>query len=414
MTEPGRESREPGDRPAARVEYDRAGAAGGALGHDDARPGRGAMPPRTKLLRDNATLIALVVLGVFLAFYNDVFFTPRNLNNIALQVATTGIIAVGMTMVILIGGIDLSVGSIVALAAIGVTWLMQHGISMPLAVILTLAGGVLVGLWNGFWIARYKIPSFIITLGMMTIARGVAHRISQSSSIPVTDKTFPAIGGEYIPPGVSIALLGLLLLFVVYRAATNVMQKRRYALEVNIVATAAQLVLATAGLGLAMYVFGTWQGIPVPVAIFAVVAMIGSFWLRDTRFGRRLYAIGGNAEAARLSGIDIARSSAAVFVIVAALAAIAGIILASRLGGASPNFGTMLELDVITAVVIGGTSLAGGIGTIGGSVIGVFLIGVLANGMSLENVDKNYQDIIKGLIIIAAVWFDVFSKRKKA
>jgi D-xylose transport system permease protein len=367
----------------------------------------------TKFLRDNATMIALLFFGALLAFSSEAFFTPRNLNNVALQVTQVGIVAVGMTMVILIGGIDLSVGSLVGLAAIAVTWLMQHEIGMWMAVLLTLLGGGVIGLWNGFWISRYKIPAFIITLGMMTIARGLALSISNGTSIPVTDQSFPNIGGAYIPKLPSLVILGALWVLFVFRVFNDIRQRRRYELEVSKVDIATGLITITVGLGFTGWIFGSYRGIPVPVGIFSVVALIGVFVLRSTRFGRRLYAMGGNKEAARLSGINIGVTTALVYVIIAALSALAGVILASRLNGASPNLGNMLELDVIAAVVIGGTSLTGGIGTIGGTVIGAFLIGVLDNGMSLLGVNEFYRFIVKGFIIIVAVLFDVLSKRKK-
>ncbi len=367
----------------------------------------------SKFLRDNATMLALIFFGVLLAFTSDVFFTPRNLNNVAQQVTVVGIVAVGMTMVILIAGIDLSVGSLVGLAAIGVTWLMQHDFGVWTAVVLTLINGGIIGYWNGFWIARYRIPAFIITLGMMTIARGLALSISDGSSIPVTNQTFQLIGGEYIPVWPSLILLGVMWLLFLYRTAFDIRQRRRYKLDIHLPEIIISGVMISIGIGLAMWIFGSYKGIPIPVAIFAVVALAGVFTLRSTRFGRRLYAMGGNEEAARLSGINIRVTTAAVYVIVAVLSAIAGVILSSRLNGASPNLGTMLELDVIAAVVIGGTSLTGGIGTVGGTVVGAFLIGVLSNGMSLLDINAFYQLIIKGFIIIVAVLFDVLSKRKK-
>jgi D-xylose transport system permease protein len=173
-------------------------------------------------------------------------------------------------------------------------------------------------------------------------------------------------------------------------------------------------VIAVVGLVLAFWIFTGYRGIPFPVAIFVVIVAIGSFALRNTKFGRRLYAMGGNEEAARLSGINIYRMKLIVFAIITTLAALSGILLASRLNGASPNLGTMFELDAISAVIIGGTSFSGGIGTITGTVIGALIIGVLNNGMSLLGVPTFYQLIIKGLIIILAVWFDVLSKKKKA
>ncbi len=364
-------------------------------------------------IKNNATLIALVVLMAGLSIADDSFFTARNLSNLFRQVTIIGIIAVGMTMVILIGGIDLSVGSIAGLAAIIVTLLMQHGINVWLAIVITLAlSGLVIGLWNGFWIAHYKIPPFIITLGMLTIARGTALTLSDGSSVPVTDPTFPRIGGAYIPPTVSMVLLLAVFGLVLFSTLRGAARARAVGASVDGVQMMTNLAIMGAGLALSIYVFGSYDGIPVPVAIFAVIAGAGIFVLGQTRFGRRLYALGGNEDAARLSGIDVYKTKLFVYVLVAVLASLAGIILSSRLNGASPNLGTMFELDAIASVVIGGTSLAGGSGTIGGTVIGALIIGVLNNGMSLLGVSTFYQLIIKGFIIILAVWFDVLQKRK--
>ncbi len=364
-------------------------------------------------VKANATLIALVALVVGLSFADDTFFTARNLSNLARQVTIIGIIAVGMTMVILISGIDLSVGSVAGLSAIVVTTLMQNDINVWISIIITLVVcGGLIGAWNGFWIAHYKIPPFIITLGMLTIARGLALTISDGSSVPVTDKMFPQIGSAYIPPMPStviiLAVFGLLLL----STFRNVARARAVGAQVDNVQIVSSLIIAGGGLALSMFVFGSYSGIPVPVAIFALIAGAGIFILGQTRFGRRLYALGGNEDAARLSGIDVYKTKMIVYIAVSVLSALAGMILASRLNGASPNLGNMFELDAIASVVIGGTSLAGGSGTIGGTVIGALIIGVLNNGMSLLGVSTFYQLIIKGFIIIVAVWFDVLQKRK--
>jgi len=368
-----------------------------------------------KFFKDNATLIALIVLGIVLSFADEAFFTPRNLSNLTRQVVIIGIISVGMTMVILIAGIDLSVGSLVGLSAIVVTLLMKSGLNVWLSIMLTLVlcGGV-VGLWNGFWIAHYKIPPFIITLGMMTIARGLALTLSKGSSVPVTDELFPQIGSAYISKGVSFFIITTVFVLFVYSVFRGVKQKQKYAIPIKISEVVSTSVIGVLGLGLTYNVFISYRGIPVPVAIFAVIAATGIFVLNNTRFGRRLYAMGGNEEAARLSGINVYRTKLIVYITVSALSAVSGILLASRLNGASPNLGNMFELDAIAAVVIGGTSLAGGYGTIGGTVIGAFIIGVLNNGMSLLGVPTFYQLMIKGFIIILAVWFDVLNKDKKA
>jgi D-xylose transport system permease protein len=366
-----------------------------------------------QFIKDNATLIALVVLVIGLSLADSSFFTARNLSNLARQVTIIGIIAVGMTMVILIAGIDLSVGSVTGLAAVAVTMMMQYGLNVWVAVPLTLivVGGV-IGLWNGWWIAHYKIPSFIITLGMLTIARGLALTLSGGSSIPVADPSFSNLGGEYIPPTASAIIIVLLLAFYLYSVYRSVQQSRAFGAEVRLAEIVPGILIAAAGLALGFYVFAGYNGIPIPVAIFGVIAFGGMYALEQTQFGRRIYALGGNEEAARLSGIDIFKTKLIVFVTVSVLAALSGILLASRLNGASPNLGTMFELDAIASVVIGGTSLSGGSGTIGGTVIGTLIIGVLNNGMSLLGVSTFYQLIIKGFIIILAVWFDVLQKRR--
>ena len=367
-----------------------------------------------RFLKDNGTLAALVILVIYFSFADEAFFTPRNMTNLARQTTIIGIIAVGMTLVILINGIDLSVGSIVGLSAITVTLLMQAGVNIWLAVFLTLLlSGVLVGLWNGFWIAHYNIPPFIITLGMMTIARGLALTLSKGGSVPVTNPTFSKIGGNFIPAGISGVIIFAALALFFLALFRGIQQKKKYGIEVKKQEIISSSIITVLGLGLSFYVFTAYRGIPYPVAIFVVIAFIGIFILQNTKFGRRVYAMGGNEEAARLSGINIYRMKLIIYAVITALAALSGILLASRLNGASPNLGTMFELDAISAVIIGGTSFSGGIGTIGGTVIGAFIIGILNNGMSLLGVPTFYQLIIKGLIIILAVWFDVLQKGKK-
>jgi D-xylose transport system permease protein len=367
-----------------------------------------------QFVKANATLIALVALTATLALADPTFHTARNLSNVARQVTIVGIIGVGMTMVILIAGIDLSVGSVVGVAAVVVTQLMQIGMAAWIAVPVTLVVvGGLIGLWNGFWIARYRIPPFIITLGMLTIGRGVALTLSGGSSVPVADPSFANLGSAYIAPVPTLVILGIAAALYVTRLVRSLSASRKSGGRADD-KLAPGVVIAAVGVALAVYIFGRGDGLPVPVAIFVVIAGAAIFVLGHTRFGRRLYALGGNEEAARLSGINILQTKMIVYVIVSLLAALSGILLASRLNGASPNLGTMFELDAIAAVVIGGTSLAGGSGTIGGTIIGALIIGVLNNGMSLLGVSSFYQLIIKGLIISLAVWFDVLQKKKWA
>src|SRR5579863_2974786 len=272
-----------------------------------------------RFIRANATLIALVVLTVALALIDPIFPTARNLSNVARQVTIVGIIGVGMTMVILIAGIDLSVGSVVGVAAVVVTMLMQYGLAAWIAVPLTLvAVGGVIGLWNGFWIAHYRIPPFIITLGMLTIGRGVALSLSNGSSIPVADPSFAFLGSGYIPPLPTLALLAIAALAGVYVLAKAWRENKKAGLP-SIERDMAGIIAGAAGLLLAAYVFGTGEGLPVPVAIFVVIAAVAIFVLSHTRFGRRLYALGGNEAAARLSGIDLYQTKMIVYVTVSLL-----------------------------------------------------------------------------------------------
>jgi len=256
-----------------------------------------------QFIKTNATLIALVVLTVALALIDPTFPTARNLSNVARQVTIVGIIGVGMTMVILIAGIDLSVGSVVGVAAVVVTLLMQYALAAWLAIPITLliVGG-LIGLWNGFWIAHYRIPPFIITLGMLTIGRGVALSLTGGSSVPVADPSFAVLGSAYIPPVPTLVLLAIAAL----AGATTLVRAARDNSKTNAPSLLEKglpgIVVIAAGLLLAAYVFGSSDGLPVPVAIFVVIAGVAIFVLGRTRFGRRLYALGGNEEATVYAG----------------------------------------------------------------------------------------------------------------
>jgi inositol transport system permease protein len=282
--------------------------------------------------------------------------TPRNLLNIVRQISVMGLIAIGVTMVIITGGIDLSSGSVLALAAVVSTSLAQRldwseikfpGLDVPVLVpiLAALAVGAVCGLINGSLIARFKIPPFIATLGMMTIARGFALIYSERPVSGLKDSY------NYIGQGEPF-------------------------------------------------------GIPVPIVILAVVAIGAHVMLNNTRFGRHIYALGGNEQAARISGINISRVKIGVYTIAGLLAGLSGLVLSSRIGSGQPGLGVGYELDAIASAVIGGTSLSGGIGTIWGTIVGALIIGVLNNGLDLLNVSAYWQTIVKGSIIVVAVIID--------
>lgn len=305
---------------------------------------------KNTIIRKMGPLLGLLLLGIALTILSDRFLTVNNLLNVARQISINAIISVGMTLVILTGGIDLSVGSIVALTGSITAGLLVGGQGILPAILLGMVIGSLLGLFNGVLITRAEIPPFIATLGTMTVARGLTLVYTDGRPITGMEDVFRYLGGGYI------------------------------------------------------------IGIPVPVVIMVVIFAMAYVMLKKTRFGRYIYAIGGNEEAARLSGINTKKILLSVYVLGGLLAGISGIIMASRLNSAQPTAGVSFELDAIAAVVLGGTSLSGGVGTIGGTLIGALIIGVLDNGLNLLNVSSFYQQIAKGLVILLAVFLD--KKRK--
>jgi len=364
-----------------------------------------------------STLLALVGLFIILAIITKGdFVSARNFTNLTRQIAVNGILAVGMTMVILTAGIDLSVGSVVALSGI-VAGLLQVKLGLSMwgisgAIISTIAGaatGMLCGAINGGLIAVFRIPPFVITLGMMVIAAGAALIFSGSQAISPMSAEFTTIAKGMLSKGMTITLgggLAFLWLAGVVSRTRNRTQKWP--------ALVTTLALEIVVLAFPLYAFTTDRGLPYPVAILIILAVVCIWGLKNLPFGRFIYAVGGNEEASELSGISVVKVKWPVYAIMGLLAGLSGVILTARLNSASPTIGTMMELDAIAAVVIGGTSLMGGMGTIGGSVIGAFLIGTLNNGMDLMDINSNYQMVIKGIIIIFAVWSDAKTKKKSA
>jgi ribose transport system permease protein len=298
-----------------------------------------------RLLRDSGILLALVLLIVAGGLLSPFFLQPANFLNVARQVAIVGILGIGMTFVILTAGIDLSVGSIVGFVAIAAASLMHGGMPWPAAMLLALLAGALVGALNGLGITKGRLQPFIMTLGMLVIARGVTMTWSKGQPV--------SLG----PAADSFAWLGT----------------------------------------------GVLLGVPVPVWVLAGIAAAAGFTLRYTTFGRHVYAVGDNLEAARLSGINTNRVIFSVYVISGLCAAVSALIIVSRLTAGEPSQGTGFELDAIAIVVIGGTSLFGGEGGIRGTLIGAAIVAVVANLLNLLGVSPFSQQIVKGLIILGAV-----------
>ena len=303
--------------------------------------------------RQVGTLVGLVLLGALLSVASPFFLTASNLLNVMEQTAINAVIAVGMTYVILSGGIDLSVGSVAALSGVVVASTLQAGWPLSIAILAGALTGAACGLFSGGLITRGKLPPFIATLGMMSVARGAA------------------------------------LLFTDGRPISGFDESLRW--------------LST----------GRVVGLPVPVLLTILLYVLAIVLLNRTRLGRYVYAIGGNEEATRLSGVAVAFHKTLVYVLSGITAALASVLLTARLNSAQPIAGMMYELDAIAAVVIGGTSLTGGVGTLGGTLIGALTMGVLRNGLNLLGISSFLQQIVIGLVIIAAVLVDSLVKAKR-
>jgi D-xylose transport system permease protein len=366
--------------------------------------------------RSLRTTLILLLLWVFLAIHphtREAFLSSENFSNLTAQVSELVIIGIGMTFVILIGGIDLSVGAGIALTGV-VAAKMQIDLHQPawVAVLAALAVGGAIGLWHGILVSRFKLPSFIATLAGLLAYRGIGLVLSHARGLSPLGDDF-AVFGAPLPIVASMVIVGVALAVGIALVVSRDARRARFGLEAagrTQLAITIIAMLAVAAFSAAIY----QKGMPAPVLIAALATAFGAFLLYRTRLGRYAFAIGGNAEAARLSGVPVARTTILIYVMTGLLTAIAGVVAASRTNGVTPgNAGLTRELHVITAVVIGGTSLSGGRATIIGTVIGALIFGTLSNGMGQMDVDSNWQPILTGAILIGASLLDSSSLRKK-
>ena len=363
--------------------------------------------------------VMIAVLGLIWAYFHwatdSIFLTPRNLSNLMTQMSVTGILAVGMLMVIVSGNIDLSVGSVLGFAGGMAAWALAAGYSLPIAIMLAIAVCVVIGLVHGVLASYLNIPAFIVTLGGLLAWRGAVKWLLSGNTIPISDESFKAIGQSYVGSNVGWVLAALAIAFVLVMAVQRARSVKTYGLgEANYGGELLRSILPVGAIIALIWEMNTYEGMDViiPVLIFVTVAFFGACITPSTTFGRYLYAIGGNADAARLSGIDNRRNVLKVYMILGALTGLAALIFAGRVGSATPDAGTLKELDAIAACVIGGASLVGGRGTIFGACLGALIMASLDNGMSLLNVRDFMQDIIKGSILVAAVGLDMAGRKQ--
>lgn len=375
-------------------------------------------------MKKNTMLIALVVVTLFFQFKTGgTLLAPRNMTNLISQNGYVVILAVGMLMCILTGGnIDLSVGSIVALVgALAGTLIVTNGMNVYLAIAICLAVGILIGIWQGFWIAYVRIPAFIVTLAGMLLWRGVALMILGGLTISPFPEEYLNLFNSYIPDpfGGQINIMCMIVAVVVCAilVCTELVSRKNRIKKGYSTGSMAhlltKLVLICALILFAGYKLANHKGIPTILVLLAAVVLIYSYYTSRTVNGRYLYAVGGNEKAAKLSGIDTNKVLFKSYVNMAFLSAVAALICVARFNSSAPTAGMSYELDAIGACFIGGASAYGGTGTVGGAVIGAIFMGVLNNGMSIMGIDANMQKAVKGLVLLAAVAFDVISKKRK-
>lgn len=379
------------------------------------KPGR--LTSFTWDMRAYAMIAALLAIwGFFTVSTDGAFLTARNLSNLAVQMSVTAILATGMVLVIVAGHVDLSVGAILGLTG-GVAAILEVWAGWPwwAALGAALLLGMLLGALNGWLTAYQKVPAFIVTLGGMMAWRGVLLGVTRGVTVSGLSKPFQALGQGFVPKTAGLALAAAAAVAVAAGLVRQRAARQRYGFPVQGIPALAVRWAACAALILGFtLVMNAYEGIPVPILI--VVALVGAytFLAAKTRFGRHVYAIGGNVEAARFSGINIRGLSLAVFVLNGLLAAIAGLVMTGRLNAATITAGQSYELDAVAACVIGGTSLMGGTGSVAGAIIGALVMASLDNGMSMMNTDAFWQYIVKGFILVLAVWVDISTKERAA
>ncbi len=371
----------------------------------------------------NGIFLALIAVVVLFTILTDgILLRPQNISNLVVQNGYILVLAIGMVMVIIAGHIDLSVGSVAAfIGAISGVLTVEVGLPWWLAVVVSLVIGALVGAWQGFWIAFVGIPAFIVTLAGMLVFRGLALAVLGNSNIGSFPAEYRALGNGFLSgvfgesqPDLFTLLVGAVAIVALVVQQVRVRRGRmKYHQDVEPLAWfVVKLVLVVAALAFFTWALASYKGIPVTLVILAVLILVYGIVMNRTVFGRHIYAIGGNRPAAELSGINTRRVDFWLFVNMGFLAALAGLIFTARLNLAGPKAGDGFELEAISAAFIGGAAVQGGVGTIGGAIIGGLIIGVLNNGMSILGIGIEWQQAVKGLVLLLAVAFDVYNKRR--
>lgn len=366
-------------------------------------------------IRSFAMIACLILIWiVFTVMTDGTFLSARNISNLTVQMAVVAILGTGMVLVIVTGNIDLSVGSLVGLAGgVAAALMVWEGWGTVPTILVVLALGLVIGLVQGFATVYLGIPAFIVTLGGMMALRGLLLGITKGISIAPMNNDYKMLGSQYLPQIITYVLAAIAIAMILYSMINRRRSRKRHDLPQEPVGKMILKLVFFIGLILAfVIVMNSYKGLPVPVLIMIAVVVVLSFIASQTKFGRYVYAIGGNIQAAKFSGVNVKKIVLMVFMINGLVAAIAGILQSARLNAGSPSTGMMMELDAIAAAVIGGTSMSGGIGKVYGAILGALIMASLDNGMSMLNMDAFWQYIVKGSILVLAVWLDVAMKNK--
>ncbi len=374
-------------------------------------------------LREYGLLISLVVIMVFFQVKTDgTLFQPLNLTNLILQNSYIIVMALGMLLVIVAGHIDLSVGSVCGfVGAVAAVLMVEYKMNFVLATLICLVLGGVIGAAQGYWVAFYKIPSFIVTLAGMLVFKGLALAVLGGSSVGPFPENFQLLSTGFIPDpfaGENLRVLslvaGLLMALALLVSAVRGRSERvKHGMDSEpVVFFVIKNLVFAAMITAFSYQLSSYKGLPNVLIVMLLLMLFYDFVTSRTIIGRRIYALGGNEKAAKLSGIRTERLTFYTFINMGVLAALAGLIFAARLNTATPKAGLGFELDVIAACFIGGASASGGVGKVLGAVIGAFIMGVMNNGMSIMGIGIDWQQVIKGLVLLAAVCVDVYNKKK--
>lgn len=372
-----------------------------------------------------ALIFAVVVIWALFAFVTSgAYIGPQNISNLFRQMTVTSFLAIGTVLVIVTGNIDLSIGRLAGFVSVVVAFLQariwpqylpgQELLTTSLSIVIGIGVGVVFEMAQGYLVAFQGVPSFIVTLGGMFVLNGAILLVTEGKTIPANQPMFAVIAQGYLPPLVGWIIAGLTVAFLFINMFTSRQRKVKFGFPLpSLYLDMAKTLVFSALVIIYVFVVNQYNGVQIPVLLLAITALVMTYLANNTRFGRYAYAIGGNREAARLSGVNIKRNIFLIFILMGFLCGIGGVVLASYVGYGTIAAGTGYELDAIAAAILGGTSTLGGVGTIFGALVGGLIVASLSTGLQMMNVAPAWQYVVKGAVLVLAVFVDVTLKKRR-